>query len=60
MKACVTTRVKRRVEYVEMPTPVLKPGTLLLKTRYACICGSDLEYLDGSLSRAGQSMDWNL
>ncbi len=50
MKACVATGEKRRVEYVEIPTPVLRPGTLLLKTRYACICGSDLEYLDGSFS----------
>ena len=48
MKACVATGEKRRLEYKEIPTPTLQPGTLLLKTRYACICGSDLEYLDGS------------
>ncbi len=48
MKACVATGEKRKIEYREIPTPALFPGTILLKTIYACICGSDLEYLDGS------------
>lgn len=48
MKACVATGEKRRLEYREVPTPSVEPGMLLLKNRYACICGSDLEYLDGS------------
>jgi len=48
MKACVATGEKRRLEYREVPTPSIEPGMLLLKNRYACICGSDLEYLDGS------------
>ncbi len=48
MKACVATGEKRRLEYKEVPTPSIEPGMLLLKNRYACICGSDLEYLDGS------------
>ena len=46
MKACVTTGEKRKLEYREVPTPSPRPGMLLLKMRYALICGSDLEYLD--------------
>jgi L-iditol 2-dehydrogenase len=49
MKACVATGETRRIVCREVPTPQATPGMLLLKTRYACICGSDLEYLDGSL-----------
>ena len=48
MKACLATGEKRRIDCQEVPTPSIGPGMLLLKTRYACICGSDLEYLDGS------------
>jgi len=29
---------------------------LLLKTKFACICGSDLEYLDGSLTLIGRGV----
>ena len=50
MKACVATGEKRRVECREVPMPVLEPGMLLLKTKYACICGTDLEYLDNSFT----------
>jgi len=46
MKACVATGEKRKMEYREMPMPVVEPDSLLLKTRCALICGSDLEYLD--------------
>jgi len=56
MKACVATGEKRRIECQEVPTPSIAPGMLLLKTRYACICGSDLEYLDGSLSLVSQGV----
>jgi (R,R)-butanediol dehydrogenase/meso-butanediol dehydrogenase/diacetyl reductase len=56
MKACVATGEKRRIECQEVPTPSIAPGRLLLKTRYACICGSDLEYLDGSLALVGQGL----
>ncbi len=55
MKACVATGEKRRVECRDIPVPEAKPGWVLLKTTYACICGSDLEYLDGSFQ---QSSDW--
>ena len=48
MKAAVV-KGKMRVEVEEVPTPEVQPGTLLLKTEYCGICGSDLEYLDGSL-----------
>ena len=48
MKACVATGEKRRIECKDIPIPKVEPGWLLLKTKYACICGSDLEYLDGS------------
>ncbi len=47
MKAVVTTGEKRGVVVEEVPTPSVWPGTLLLKTKYCSICGSDLEYLDG-------------
>jgi len=48
MKACVATGERRRVECRDIPVPAVEPGWLLLKTKYASICGSDLEYLDGS------------
>ncbi len=47
MKACVATGEKRRIECRDIPMPKVEPGWLLLKTKYACICGSDLEHLDG-------------
>jgi len=47
MRACVATGEKGRIECREVPTPSVEPKTLLLKTRCALICGSDLEYLDG-------------
>jgi threonine dehydrogenase-like Zn-dependent dehydrogenase len=47
MRACVATGEKGRIECRDVPTPSVEPGTLLLKTRCALICGSDLEYLDG-------------
>ncbi len=56
MKACVATGEKRRIEYREIPTPSVEAGMLLLKTRYACICGSDLEYLDGSFALINQGV----
>ena len=46
MKACITTGEKRKLEYKEVPTPSPGPGMLLMKTIYAFLCGSDLEYLD--------------
>jgi threonine dehydrogenase-like Zn-dependent dehydrogenase len=48
MKAAVV-KGKRLLAYEEVPTPVVQPGTLLLKTRYCSICGTDLEYADGQL-----------
>jgi len=48
MKAAII-KGKKRIECEEVPTPSVEPGTLLLKTIYASICGSDLEYLDGTL-----------
>jgi len=56
MKACVATGEKRRIECKEVPTPSIAPGMLLLKTIYAPICGSDLEYLDGSLAMISQGV----
>ena len=46
MKACVTTGEKRKMECREVPKPSVEPGMILLKIKYACICGSDLEFLD--------------
>ena len=47
MKAVVTTGEKRGIIVKDIPKPQVQPGTLLLKTKYCSICGSDLEYLDG-------------
>lgn len=56
MRACVATGEKRRVECRDIPIPEVKPGWMLLKTTYASICGSDLEYLDGSFALASQGV----
>jgi len=47
MKAAVVTG-KKCIECRDVPKPSVERGTLLLKTKYSCICGSDLEYLDGT------------
>jgi len=49
MKAAVV-KGKRQIAYEEVPTPSVRPGTLLLKIKYCCICGSDLEYVDGKMA----------
>ena len=49
MKAVVIRKDTKRVEIQEVPEPNVQPGTLLLKTIYCSICGSDIEYLDGVL-----------
>ncbi len=54
MKACVTTGERRKLEYREVATPTPEPGMLLLKMRYAFLCGSDLEYLDRPEVPAGE------
>jgi len=48
MKAAVV-KGKRLIAYEEVPTPSVQPGTLLLKTRYCSICGTDLEYVDNQM-----------
>lgn len=58
MRACVATGEKRRVECKNIPIPEVKPGWLLLKTTYAAICGSDLEYLDGSFQLASHGVTY--
>ncbi len=45
MKAAVV-KGRRLVAYEEVPTPSAQPGTLLLKMKYCCVCGSELEYVD--------------
>ena len=57
MRACVATGEKRHIECREVPAPSIAPGMLLLKTKFACICGSDLEYLDGSLDLIARGVD---
>ena len=49
MKAAVIHQDTRSVEIEEVPKPTVQPGTLLLKTMYCSVCGSDIEYLDGAL-----------
>ncbi len=48
MKAAVV-KGKRLIAYEEVPTPSVQPGTLLLKTIYCSICGTDLEYVDDQM-----------
>jgi len=50
MKACLATGEKRQIECKEIPIPEVEPGWMLLRTTYTCICGSDLEFLDGSFN----------
>ena len=50
MKAAVTTGKKREIVVKEVAKPVVQPGTILLKVKCCSICGTDLEYLDNSLS----------
>jgi threonine dehydrogenase-like Zn-dependent dehydrogenase len=47
MKACVATGELGQIECRDVPEPTLEAGTLLLKTKCALICGSDIEYLQG-------------
>lgn len=49
MKAAVIQKDRRSIQIQEVPVPMVKPGTLLLKTIYSSICGTDVEYLDGAL-----------
>jgi len=49
MKAVVIRKDIKKIEIQEIPEPDVQPGTLLLKTIYCSICGSDIEYLDGAL-----------
>lgn len=58
MKACVATGEKRQIECRDIPMPEVKTGWMLLKTKYAAICGSDLEYLDGSFRLALHGMTY--
>ena len=48
MKAVVTTGERRGIVIDDIPKPQVQPGMLLLKTKCCSICGTDLEYLDGS------------
>jgi len=49
MRALVLQADKRSIKVQEMPKPEVQPGTLLLKTIYCAICGTDIEYVDGVL-----------
>ncbi len=53
MKAVVLTGEKKGIIVKDIPKPQVQPGTLLLKTKYCSICGTDLEYLDGSFEWRG-------
>jgi len=45
MKAAVVTG-RRQFEIREIPTPKVRPGTLLLRVKRCAICGTDLEFVD--------------
>jgi len=48
MKAAVV-KGRKLIAYEEVPTPSVQAGTLLLKTKYCSICGTDLEYVDNQM-----------
>jgi threonine dehydrogenase-like Zn-dependent dehydrogenase len=50
MRAAVTTGKRREIIVKEVPQPVIEPGSVLLRVKCCSICGTDLEYLDNSLS----------
>src|SRR3989441_13340321 len=45
MKACIKT-TNGKVEMMDMPIPEPGPGEIVLKTRMATVCGSDMHFLD--------------
>jgi len=45
MKAAVVTG-RKQFEIKELPTPEIRPGTLLIKVKLCAICGTDLEFVD--------------
>ena len=55
VKAVVTTGEKGKVVVKEVPDPPVQPRTLLIKVKYVAICGSDLEYLEGTFGRGPQA-----
>ena len=58
MRGCVATGERRQLECKDIPIPEVRPGWMLLKTKYAAICGSDLEYLDGSFRLAAHGVTY--
>ena len=50
MKALVLTAYNK-LEYMDMPEPVLQPDEVLVEVRACGICGSDVHGLDGSTGR---------
>jgi len=54
MKAAVTTGKSREIIVKDIPMPMVRPGTLLMKTKYCSICGSDLEYLNKDFEWRGK------
>lgn len=54
MKAAVTTGKRKEIVVKDIPKPEVQPGTLLMKTKYCSICGSDLEYLNGDFEWRGK------
>jgi len=51
MKAAVTTGEKGKIVCKDIPKPQVQPGMLLLKMKCNSICGTDLEYVAGSLNK---------
>jgi (R,R)-butanediol dehydrogenase/meso-butanediol dehydrogenase/diacetyl reductase len=50
MKAAVTTGKKRELVVKDVQKPEVEPGKVLIKIRCCSVCGTDLEYLDNTLS----------
>ena len=46
MKAVVKTRRAKGLEFVKIPAPQLGPRDVLIRVRYASICGTDVHIFD--------------
>jgi L-iditol 2-dehydrogenase len=51
-KAAVLVEFGRPLEFLDVPLPAeLEPGAVLVRTRMATVCGSDLHLIDGEMAK---------
>ena len=49
MKAAALPALNEKIVIEDILVPKVTPGSVLFKTKFCSICGTDLEYLDGTL-----------